>query len=142
MNKPFAALAHATEIYKSILFARGPNTGEAATLLWNRSRDDKSLREDLVTAACALISSHYLRIERISAELAAQWQSRSGRPTMFDRDPEMAAFVRQCLGTMSPSRIAEAARQRFGPDRAPSAGTIRRYRQQLGHDRRTAEPLA
>lgn len=43
------------------------------------------------------------------------------------RDPEVAAFLRECLGSMLLKDAHTACRVRFGAERTPGRSTIQRY---------------
>ena len=58
-----------------------------------------------------------------------------GRLSKCDLDPEVAAFVRERLGTMPVIKIAAEVLARFGPDRAPRKTAICRYWQRLDEER-------
>lgn len=51
----------------------------------------------------------------------------AGGSSHIDRDPELAAFIRQHLGKTPLPEIPALCRDRFGPDRAPSKSAIHRY---------------
>ena len=113
----------------------GGNRAEAAALLWKRSRHDEALREDLVKAACALLALAPPVARHEGEAPALGWRRRPGRLSKCDLDPEVAAFVRERLGTMPVIKIAAEVLARFGPDRAPRKTAICRYWQRLDEER-------
>jgi len=52
---------------------------------------------------------------------------KTGRPFKVAADPEIRAFTDARLGTMSFAALADAVREHFGRERAPSKGGIHRY---------------
>lgn len=52
---------------------------------------------------------------------------RQGVPPRVLRDPELRAFVDECLPSMTFSEIADACVGRFGRKRAPSRSALHRY---------------
>lgn len=49
------------------------------------------------------------------------------RVTQWEEDGELAAFVRERLGTMPQSRILREIEGRFGPDRTPTKSALCRF---------------
>ncbi len=131
-----ATLSRAAGRYGALLAAAGGDRAEAASRLWLRSRDDAALRDDLARAACALLALAPGGGETTRPASKPAGRRRPGRLSRFDLDPEVAAFVRERLGTMPVVRIADAALARFGPDRAPRKTAICRYWHRLEEGRR------
>ena len=120
-QKAVEGLSRASWRYADVLSKAGGDRAEAARLLWARSRHDKALREDLVKTACALFAlTPAVPVGRVDAEPPIGWRQRPGPLSKCDRDPEVGAFVRERLGVMPLKHIADAAREHFGKDRAPS----------------------
>ena len=104
---------------------------EAAKALWTRARHDTALREDLLKAACALFALAPVEAGRRPDAPPAAPLTPPRKLTKFDRDPELASFVRERLGTMSCRAISDAARERFGRDRGPGHTTVWNYWKRL-----------
>ena len=106
--------------YSALLASTGGERAEAASLLWKRSRRDEALREDLVKAACALLALAPPVARHEGEAPALGWRRRPGRLSKCDLDPEVAAFVRERLGTMPVIKIAAEVLARFGPGPRPA----------------------
>ncbi len=130
-RKAVPALSRAAARYGEVLASADGDRAGAASLLWKRSRHDVSLREDLVKAACAL----FALAPREGDDPPSGWRRRPGPLSRLDRDPEVAAFVRERLGTVPVATIARQLRERFGPDRAPGKSTIWRWWRRLDRER-------
>lgn len=52
------------------------------------------------------------------------------RPRAVSGNPEMVAFINECIGTMPYAKLAEECRVRFGPE-APSKSALHRHRQRM-----------
>ena len=135
-QKAVSALSRAAGRYGEALVRADGDRAAAASLLWARSRHDTALREDLAKAACALLALAPGGAEHKGSAPASGLRRRPGRLSRFDQDPEVAAFVRERLGTMPVIKIAEDVLARFGPDRAPRKTAIWRYWRQLDEERR------
>lgn len=63
------------------------------------------------------------------AELAARHrlEHRMGRPSKLDSDPELTAFVRARIETMTFKQIADAVKANFPPDRRISLSSVHRW---------------
>lgn len=122
-----AALSRAVGRFGEALAAAGGDRSAAASLLWARSRHDVALREDLAKAACALLALAPGGGGQNGEAPASGWRRRPGPLSKCDRDPEVAAFVRERLGTMPVMKIAELVLAEFGPERAPRKMAIWRY---------------
>ena len=135
-QKAVEGLSRASWRYADVLSKAGGDRAEAARLLWARSRHDKALREDLVKTACALLAlapaggTHQVEDAPIGPRRIP------GPLLKCDRDPEVGAFVRERLGVMPLKHIADAARERFGRERAPSHTAVWRYWRALEQRRR------
>ena len=130
-QKAISALSRAAGRYGEALAKAGGDRAEAARLLWTWSRHDPAHREDLVKTACALLA---LVPGGTAGEAQAPpmgWRRRPGRLSLFDQNPEVAAFVRQRLGTMPITKIAEEVLAEYGPERAPRKTAIWRYWRRL-----------
>lgn len=69
---------------------------------------------------------------------AVQWRRLHlpGRQAKIPGDPEIRRFVKKALKTMTFNEIAQACRERFGAERAPSKTAIGRYQLALEKSRR------
>ena len=106
-QKAVAALLRAAGGYSALLASTGGERAVAATLLWKRSRHDEALREDLAKAACALLALAPVGTGHEGEAPDLGLRRRPGRLSRFDQDPEVAAFVRERLGTVPVIKIAE-----------------------------------
>ena len=132
-RKAVPALSRAAARYGEVLASEGDDRAAAASLLWKRSRHDTALREDLVKAACALFA--LAPPTTGTNDPPSGWRRRPGPLSRLDRDPEVAAFVRERLGTVPVATIARQLRERFGPERAPGKSTIWRWWRRLDEER-------
>ncbi len=59
----------------------------------------------------------------------AEWKGLHirGKPPKIMIDPEIQGFVNDALTRMTFQEVADAARERFGPRRAPSRSSVHRY---------------
>lgn len=136
-QKAVEALSRAAGRYAEALSKAAGDRAEAARLVWARSRHDKSLREDLAKACCALLAlAPPATARQVDWEVPIGLRRRPGRLAKCDRDPEVGAFVRERLGSMPMNHIAAAALEHFGKERAPSVTSVWRYWQRLDRDRR------
>ncbi len=64
-----------------------------------------------------------------SVSSLAEWKGlhRRGHPPKILIDPEVRAFVDDALKRMTFHEVADAAREQFGPGRAPSPSSVHRY---------------
>ena len=125
-----SALSRASRRYGEILVSAGGNRAEAASLLWQRSRHDMTLRDDLAKAACALLALAPGEAEGSGERPASGWQRRPGKLSKLDRDPEVAAFLSECLESMYVDEALARAKQQFGADRVPGRSAAYHYWQQ------------
>ena len=121
--------------YSDLLASTGGNRTEAASRLWQLSRHDAALREDLAGAACALLALGPGGAGIVGAAPASDWRRRPGRKSKLDRDREVAGFLSECLETMYLDEAIEQAVKRFGAERVPSRSSVHRYwrRQRQAH---------
>ena len=131
-QKAIPALSRVAGRYGEALVSAGGDRGEAASLLWKRSRHDEALREDLVKAACALFA---LAPAAVAGDPPSGWRRPPGPLSRLDRDPEVGAFVRERLGTVPVAEIVRQLNERFGPERAPGKTTIWRWWRRLDRER-------
>ena len=135
-QKAILALSRASGRYGEALAKAAGDRAEAARLLWAHSRHDTALREDLVRAACALLALAPPVAKHECEAPVSGWRRRPGPLSKCDRDPEVGAFVRERLGTMTITKIAELTQARFGPERAPRKTAIWKYWHRLYEERR------
>ena len=135
-QKAIAALSRTAGRFGDLMVEAGGDRAAAASLLWKRSRHDTALREDLVKTACALLALAPVGAGHGNEAPASGLRRKPGRLSKFDQDPEVAAFVRERLGTTPVIKIAEEVLARFGPERAPRKTAIWRYWRQLDEERR------
>ena len=109
-RKALPALSRAAGRYGAALASADGDRAGAASLLWKRSRHDAALREDLVKAACAL----FALAPRNGDDPPSGWRRRPGPLSRLDRDPEVAAFVRERLGTVPVATIERRNRTGIG----------------------------
>jgi hypothetical protein len=80
--------------------------------------------------------SHYaelLECQRKLAEAGIQrWHLVADPRSRIERDPEVATFLAECLGTRMLKDAYTLCRERFGPARTPGRSTIQRYWARLG----------
>lgn len=122
-----SALSHATGRYSEILVSTGGNRTAASSRLWQQSRHDTKLKDDLAKAACALLALAQVGAERDVGEPASDRQRHHRRLSKLDRDPEVAAFLCERLKTMYLDEAINEAVKLFGPDRVPCRSSVHRY---------------
>src|SRR3954471_5958347 len=54
-----------------------------------------------------------------------------GNVSRIDRDPALAAFIKERLGRIALADIVAECRAKFGPERAPSRSAIQRFQWRL-----------
>lgn len=64
---------------------------------------------------------------RLAEANIAHWRFTADPRSRVERDPEVAAYLAECLGRMMLKDAYTSCRERFGPDRAPGRTTIQRY---------------
>lgn len=87
---------------------------------------------ELVTIPLA----HYAELLDCQRQLAevriASWRFTADPRSRVERDPEVAAFLAECLGTRLLKDAHALCRDRFGEARTPGKSTIQRYWKRLG----------
>ncbi len=80
--------------------------------------------------------SHYAELLECKRQLAAAGISDLRRTadlrSRIERDPEVAAFLAECLGTRLLKDTYASCLERFGPGRTPGKTTIQRFWKRLG----------
>ena len=122
-----SALSRAAGRFGEILISTGRNRAAAASRLWQQSRHDTTLKDDLAKAACALLALAQDGAERGGGELAPDMRRHHRRLSRLDRDPEVAAFLCHRLKTMYLDEAIDEAVKLFGPDRVPCRSSVHRY---------------
>lgn len=132
--KAYQALSRVAARYSSLIAQSDGDGGGAGCLLWAQSRSDPALREDLVKAACILLSCVSPEVDKAETGPASQLKCGPRRLSKCDLDPEVGTFVRERLGTMTCRSIADQAASMFGRDRAPSKSSIHSYWVRLANE--------
>lgn len=99
----------------------------AGRRLWQRSRHDSALAEDMLKLGCAhMVETWEPQAFRIPPPIGPK-----GVRAKLDKHPEVAAYVRERLGLMDVRDIAAECKSLFGPERAPGKSAIYNYWQRL-----------
>jgi hypothetical protein len=123
-SKMHSAYQRVKDRYSDIHAESNGNRLMAADLLWKQTRHDSALREDLIKTACGLIS---LTLQGLHGDTVPQLPGCRGPKSKFEKDPELAAFVKERLGKMPLREISEQAKRKFGKRRAPGKSAIHSY---------------
>ena len=90
--------------------------------------------------------THYAELldcqRRLAAVAVTPTRFAADLRSRIDRDPEVAAFLLECLGRKLLKQTYAACLERFGPERTPGGSTISRYWAKFPRTRRARRTMS